>query len=453
MGQRDGDVIVVGAGLAGLVAARDVVAAGHDVTVLEARDRVGGRTLTVELDDGDAVDLGAQWIGPGQERIKALVADLGLETFPQYDEGRGRFVTGRDATEGPDPIAALPLHDRLSLSVAIWRLERLRQRVDLEAPWESPGAERLDAMSVETWKRRILKTSRSRAFFDAVIRAIFTSEPAELSLLYALTYFQAGGGFERLASVEGGAQQTRIVGGTQQIARALAADLGDAVRLESPVRHIERGEEAVTVSAGGETHRGTYAIVAVPPTMAGRIDYDPPLPVARDALTQRMPMGSVVKCVATYEEPFWREAGYSGAVLDAAGVVGLAFDDSPQDGSTGALVGFLLGDRARTWSERPPSDRREQVIAAFADHFGPDAHDPIEYVDRAWSTERWSGGCYAGNMPPGTMTSLGEALREPVGRIHWSGTETATRWYGYMDGAVRSGERAASEVLARFKSP
>lgn len=450
MSQRDTDVVVVGAGLAGLVAARDVAAAGHDVTVLEARDRVGGRTLSVDQ-GGETVDLGAQWIGPSQDRIQALVAELDLATFPQYDDGRGRIITGEDAMEAADPLGALPLHDRLSLYVAIWRLERLRQRIDLEAPWNSPNADQLDATSVDTWKRRVLKTSRSRAFFDAVIRALFTSEPAELSLLYALTYFHAGGGFDRLASVEGGAQQTRIEGGTQQITQTLAADLGDAVHLNAPVRHLERDEDGVTVRTGGTTVDGAYAIVAVPPAMAGRIDYDPPLPVARDALTQRMPMGSVVKCVATYEEPFWRDAGYSGEVLDADGTVGLAFDDSPADGSTGALVGFILGDRARTWSERPQADRREQVIASFADHFGSRAADPIDYVDRAWSTERWSGGCYAGNMPPGTMTSVGDALREPVGRIHWAGTETATQWCGYMDGAVRSGERAAAEIIERFE--
>lgn len=449
-GSQQSDVVVVGAGLAGLTAARDVNEAGADVTVLEARERVGGRTLSTALAGEEVVDLGAQWIGPGQDRIQALVDDLDLETFPQYEDGLDRLGVDGDTLSATDTIEALPLHDRLNLYYAIWRLETLRERVDLERPWETRGAARLDEITLGRWKRRHLKTSRSRDVFDAIVRALFTSEPSELSFLYFLYYLHAGGGFESLVSTEGGAQQSRIEGGTQQIAEALAAPLDESVHLEAPVRSIAWDDEGVTVTTDGGTFAGRYAIVAVPPTMAGRIAYDPPLPAARDALTQRMPMGDVVKCVAAYESPFWRAAGYSGGILDADGVVGLAFDDSPPDGQSGALVGFILGERARTWSDRDSDDRRDRVLAEFADHFGGAAADPIAYVDRAWSNERWSGGCYAGNMGPGTMTALGEALREPVGPIHWAGTETAAEWYGYMDGAVRSGERAAREVTDRL---
>lgn len=224
----------------------------------------------------------------------------------------------------------------------------------------------------------------------------------------------------------------------------------------------------MTVRAEGCAVAGECAVVAVPPALAGRIDYDPPLPARRDGLTQRTPMGAVVKCVAAYEEPFWREEGLSGEVVDAEGPVGLVYDDSPPDGSTGALVGFLLGDGAREWADcgvdqrEPPdgatggavsgaADRREMVLDQFAAYFGPAAADAVAYVDQVWANERYSRGCYAGNMPPGALTSYGAALREPCGRIHWAGTETAKRWYGYMDGAVSSGKRAAAEVVDRLE--
>lgn len=441
-------MVVVGAGLAGLSAARHLHRRDVDVRVLEARDRVGGRTLSRSI-DGETLDLGAQWIGPGQHRVRDLVAELGIETFDQYLEGASTFRAGGQTGRHEDVVRALPLSAQLTLLVMQWRIDSLSARVPLDAPYEAPEAREWDATTVATWRDRYCHTTAAREAFDAVFRAVFAAEPREVSLLFFLFYVRAAGGFDQLTSVEGGAQQTRLVGGTQQLSTAMADDLGDRVHLEAPVRAVSHDDAGVVVEADGVTARGDYAILAVPPTLAGRIDYDPALPARRDGLTQRAPMGSVIKCIATYERPFWRDRGRSGEVVDADGPVGLIYDDSPPDGSAGALVGFLLGGAARTWADATEADRRELVLDRFAAHLGPDAADPTAYVDHVWADEPYSAGCYGATLPPGALTSYGSALREPVGRLHWAGTETATRWAGYMDGAIRSGQRAATEVLGR----
>lgn len=444
------EAVVVGAGLAGLTAARELRRDGHGVTVLEARDRVGGRTFDRSLTDGDPVELGGQWIGPTQDYVQELVGEFDLETVRQYDEGDAQLAVGGTISEHDDALQALPAESASELVEAFGRIETLREGVPLDAPHEAPNAEELDATTVDSWKRDVLDAEDARAAFDAVVRAIFTTEPADLSLLYFLYYVHAAGGIEPITGVEGGGQERRIVGGAQQLSKLMADELGEAVHLEAPVRAIDQEDAEVTVYSDAGTYVGAYVIVAVPPTLAGRIAYDPPLPARRDALTQRMPMGSTIKCVATFEEPFWRDDGYSGFVLADDGVVGLVFDDTPADGTRGALVGFVVSNRARTWSERDARERRETVLDDFVRYFGPRAAEPLEYVEQAWSNEPWSAGCYAGNMTPGTLTGYGDVLREPVERIHWAGTETATQWCGYMDGAIQSGRRAAREVSNRL---
>jgi len=444
------EVAVVGAGLAGLETARQLHTEGVDVRVLEARDRVGGRTLSQEV-DGEVVDLGAQWIGPGQDLAHEVVEEFGIETFEQYVDGVSQFRVAGEVGRNEEIVMALPQSAQEELMSAIAKIEAQSRDVPPEAPYEAPRADEWDSMTAATWRDRELSTREGREAFDAAVRAVFASEPAELSWLYFLFYVRAAGGFARLTSVEGGAQQTRIEGGAQRISEAMAERLGERVHLEEPVRAIERTDESVTLESDSLRLKADYAVVAVPPIVAGRISYEPPLPAERDGLTQRSPMGCVTKCVATYEEPFWREEGLSGEVVDADGPVGLVFDDSPEDGSSGALVGFLLGDDARELADTDEEERRDAVLESFAEYFGPAAAEPVEYADHVWANEPYSGGCYAGTAAPGTLTSYGEALREPVGRLHWAGTETATEWAGYMDGAIRSGRRAAAEVVERIE--
>jgi monoamine oxidase len=316
-------------------------------------------------------------------------------------------------------------------------------------PLKARKAAEWDGMTVETWQRRNVKTRGARALLDTAVRAVFAAEPSELSFLFFLHYLRQGGGLMRLTEIQNGAQQTRLAEGFQEVSVRLAKELGERVVLGAPVRAIrQEGAGAVVVSDRGEVGC-ERVIVAVPPALAGRIEYEPALPALRDQLTQRMPMGSVIKCVAFYEAPFWRTAGYSGEALGDAGAVKLVFDDSPEDGSHGALVGFIMGKDARAHSGKPEA-RKKAALESFTRFFGPSASSPVDYIDQDWPAERWSRGCYAGVMGPGVLTAYSSALREPVGRVHWAGTETARVWMGYMEGALEAGERAADEVLATF---
>lgn len=441
------DVAIVGAGFAGLQAARELTKRGLRVEVLEARDRVGGRVQTTTLDDGTWLDVGGQWFGPGQNRCYRLAAELGKRTYTMYLEGknllryRGRLLRYRGTVPiVPDPVA-IPL-----IGWALFRLDTMARSVSLEAPWASPGAAELDAETVESWLRRNVPHEGARALVRIGLETVYACDLADLSLLHALFYIRSAGNLDKLLSAEGGAQQDRVDGGMQPLAEALAAELGEHLHLEQPVHGIEQRGEGVSVLAVGTTLRAKRVVVAIPPTLAGRIHYDPILPAARDQLTQRAPMGSCVKCIAVYDTPFWRARGLSGQVVSTEGPVHVSFDASPPSGRPGVLMGFLEGRAARELTDAGPEERKRQVLACFERDFGPEARGFRHYVDRAWSEEAWSRGCYAAMLPPGVWTSFGHALRAPIGRIHWAGTETATEWNGYIEGALQSGERVAVEV-------
>jgi monoamine oxidase len=290
----------------------------------------------------------------------------------------------------------------------------------------------------------------------AALRPIFGAEPRELSLLYALYFIAASGDestagtFERNFSTRNGAQQDRVAGGTQEIALALARRLGRRVVRGSPVRRIVTGRDHVDVISDRYVNRARRVIVALPPVLAGAIRYEPALPALRDGLTQRLAQGSLVKVQAIYERPFWRADGLSGASLADVGPCNITFDSSPQSGTPGVLLGFVGGDEARAFRRLSADERRRAALESFGRAFGAQALSPVDYVEMDWSAERWSRGCPVAVAGPGLLTGYGRALREPAGRIHWAGTETATYWNGYMDGAVRAGERAAREVLERL---
>jgi monoamine oxidase len=444
---READVVVVGAGLAGLTAARELTAAGASVVLLEARDRVGGRTLNEPLGDGQVVEVGGQWIGPTQDRLAALAQAVGVDTFPTYMKGEHLAEFDGEVQRYSGDLPKLGPHVLADFAQAGMKLDRLARRVPLDAPWETPGAERLDSQTVWSWMRRNVYTRRARTMLEIVIEAVWAAEPADLSLLHLLFYTRSGNGLESLISTEGGAQQDRFVGGSQLISLRLAEQLGDAIRLEAPVRRIEHGAGGVTVHADGVTAHGRRAIVAVPPALAGRIAYDPPLPGLRDQLTQRMPQGTVIKCMAVYDEPFWRAQGLSGRGFSDAGPAKIIFDNTPPSGSPGVLLGFLEGAAARDHGARPPRERRDAVVGGMARLFGPRAGRPERFVERVWADEEWTRGCYGCYMPTGGWTQFGRALREPVGPLHWAGAETSAVWNGYMDGAVRTGEQSAAAVL------
>ena len=446
---RDADVAIVGAGLAGLTAARRLVDAGLDPLVVEARDRVGGRTLNHDIGEGKVVEVGGQWVGPTQRRMLALSQEVGVDTFPTHDEGenliewRGENKRYRGAIPHINPAI---LADVAQAQV---RLDRMARRVPLEAPWEADRAGRWDAQTYATWLARNLATAGARTLFEIGAEAVWAQEPADLSLLHVLFYTHSAGGLDALLGTRGGAQQDRFVGGSQLVALRVADALGaDRLALAAPVRRIAHGADGVTVTADGVEVRARRAIVALPPALAGRISYHPPLPGYRDQLTQRMAQGTVIKCMAIYSAPFWRADGLTGQAASDVGPVRVTFDNSPPDAEPGVLLGFLEGRQARALGRRTPEERRDAVVGCFTRLFGPRAASPERYVERVWADEEWTRGCYGCAMPTGAWTEFGPALRAPIGPLHWAGAETATVWSGYMDGAVSSGERAAADIVS-----
>ncbi len=455
------DVVVVGAGLAGLTAARTLAGAGHSVLLLEARDRVGGRVLNHTISGGKVAEAGGEFIGPTQDRIKALADAVGVGTFGTYDTGKDVYRNGpihlRYSDTGPlgtAPLDPLLLADIIKLSQQI---DLLAAKVPPDAPWTAPDALCHDGQTLESWVRgNSVNTEGILALLAPFTEALVGAEPRDLSMLFVLAYIAAAGNesnkgtFERLINVRGGAQQTRFVGGSQLIALRVADALGSRVRLSTPVRAISQTGTAVDVLADGLTVNAQRVIVAVPTPLAARIDFDPLLPAQRDQVVQRVAMGELMKVEAVYPRPFWRDAGLTGQFLTVGGPVGYSFDNSPPgDNQVGVLAGFVGGEQYRAWAPKTRAERRAGVLAQYARMFGDDRFlSPVEYFDMLWPTERWSRGGPTPIMGPGVLTSVGPALREPVGRIHWAGTETADFWQGYMDGAVRSGERAAGEVLA-----
>ncbi len=465
------DIAIVGAGLAGLVTARRLGQAGVSSLIIEARPRVGGRLLNEEIGEGKVVELGGQWVGPTQHRLAGLAAELGVGTFPTYDHGRhliemaGRRISYlgaitdtrvglvRDLMRVISPLAMA------DLEMARARLDRMARSVPLEQPWTAPNARRWDSQTFDSWIRRNTRTAGARSLFELATEAIWAAEPGDVSLLHVLFYTHSGGGFNSLVGTDGGAQQDRFHGGSQRIALLMAAELGEErLQLKAPVRRIEYEEGKVIVYADapdgeprGLAVEARRAIVALPPTLAGRIAYSPPLPALRDQLTQRMPQGAVIKTMAIYDRPFWREEGLSGQATSDAGPARVVFDNSPPGGAPGVLLGFVEGRLARQWGARNADERREAILRGHVRLFGGKAARPDQFIERIWADEEWSRGCYGCVMMPGGWTEYGRALREPIGPLHWAGAETATVWNGYMDGAVQSGERAAREVLAALQ--
>ena len=459
--RRKADVIVVGAGLAGLTAARQVRAAGKSVIVMEAQNRVGGRTLSEDIGDGEIADLGGTFIGPTQDHIGAIVKELGIPTFPTYNTGNNVFLRSdgrREEFASNTPVfGTAPSDPEIAPDIiaSVAQLDSMAAEIDVKAPWKHANAALWDSQTLDSWVRA--NSTGNKEFIDllsAACEPIFGAEAREVSLLYVLFYIASSGDeknvgtFERNFNTTGGAQETRIEGGAQLISIKMAEQLGKRVMLKAPVRRIDQGRFGVRVWSDKFYVSGKRVIVAMPAALANRVIYHGGMTDLRDQLMQRIPQGTLRKFEAVYDKPFWRDKGLSGQAISNIGPIKVTFDASPKDGSPGVILGFIGGTEARIWSPRSADERKKACLDLLAQFFGDEARNVTAVHEKDWVADPYAIGCPVGVLPPGTLIDFGEALRAPVGKIHWAGTETSDYWCGYMDGAVRSGERAAAEALA-----
>ena len=439
--------VIVGAGLAGMTAAADLSRAGIDITVLEARDRVGGRTHGLRVAPGNWVDAGGAYLGGRHTRLHATLAELGLKTTPTAMTGASRFSlgTGEDTRPGRfPPLNAVALGGMFDL------LDELTRAVRVDAPWSSPDAAAWDSVTVAEWAERNLRHRDARLFLPLFLGELMAADPAAVSVLHLAFYLRSGGGTGYLNAFEGGAQQDRIEGGAHQICEHLAGRLGGRLRLGTPVRAIHQDGAAVTVYATGATYWCDVVVVAVPPLLADLIEYQPGLPARRAG--KGTGRGCAVKAHLIYQAPLWRDHGLSGWSLSSRGPLLSTVDDSPVDGGIGVLTGFVTGREAYRFSALSPERRREEALDQVARLF-PELPPPIGFHVTDWVDAEYSRGCYAALFGPGDWVRHGPYLTAAHHRVHWAGTETSTEYFGLMEGAIRSGHRAATEILSRYHTP
>lgn len=446
------DVAIIGAGFAGLSAAHALLAANKSFRIYEARERCGGRTHTSKL-GGQTVDLGGQWIGPGQHRIYELVASLGLSTYQQPEHGQAVVDLGGRAASFDDPALALSEAAIVEYITAVGTLEELMSTVSPTSPHLTPGAIDLDSQTFATYLERNTVNPDVRALMTVAIQAVFATDPANLSLLHVLHYMACAGGWNLLTDTAGGAQQDKVVGGLGNVAKLWAEKLPESCLIyNTAVRRINDLDDHVEL--GGDDlilARARRALVCLPPTLAGRIVHSPPLPAWRDQLTQRLPGGNVIKFHIAFAKPFWRERGLSGTVISTTAPAGVFYDGTAPDSEVGVLSGFFEGSHAVALQHLGANDRKAILLEHIRAVFGDEVPEAIDYVDVDWGAEEFTRGCYGAHLPPGTWTQYGPRLRDTVGNVHWASTETATVWTGYVEGAIEAGRFAASEIVGSLE--
>jgi len=446
----DADVCVVGAGYAGLTAARRLSQGGKTVVVLEARDRVGGRIWTHRLSDGSPVDRGGAWLGPRHDAIFGLAREVGASTYKTWVKGahlligEGRTRRYRGLIPKISPLAII------TIALAQMKLDRMAKHVPVDAPWMARRADEWDSRTVAWWLERSgIRTTIARDLFEMAVRGLFTGDLNEVSFLHLLFLVRAHGSINTLFSIEGGSQENMVEGGAGSIAQRIAEDLGDAVRLSAPVRSITEREDHVDVDADDLAVSARRVVVAVPPALTLETEFAPVVPPDRLTPYRSAVAGPETTTLVVYDEPFWRGDGFSGQTSEPGSVAEVTLDASPASGRPGVIAAFTFGPVAARVDALDRGERRRALVDALTARLGRRAASPSEVIETAWWKEEWTRGCSFAHLPPGILTRFGPLVREPFGRVHWAGTETSTTSHGAIDGAVRSGERAAAEILDR----
>ncbi|MFF3037758.1 flavin monoamine oxidase family protein [Arthrobacter citreus] len=447
------NVVIIGAGPSGLTAARKLKAAGLSVAVLEARDRVGGRTWSDTI-DGAFLEIGGQWISPDQEALSELVEELGLQTFPRYRDGESVYIGSdhRAVRYSGDmfPVAESTAQEMERL---IALLDELTAKTDPAAPWTHPDARALDTISFSAWLREQSSDEEACNNIGLFVAGGMLTKPAHsFSTLQALLMASSAGSFSNLVD-ENFILDRRVAGGMQQVSERMAAELGEDVVLGAPVRTLRWNAEgpSVTAEADGVTVHARYAIMAVPPNLYSRVSFDPPLPRRQHQMHQHVSLGLVIKVHAVYSKPFWREAGLSGTCFGAHELVQEVYDNTNHEDSRGTLVGFVSDEKADAMFELSADERRQAILESIAGYLGEEALTPEVYYESDWGSEEWTRGAYAASYDLGGLHRYGPDQLAPVGPIHWSCSDLAAEGYQHVDGAVRMGAKTAERIIARFK--
>lgn len=441
------DIVIIGAGYAGIAAARRLHEANKNFVVVEARDRIGGRTHTRQLACGATVDLGAQWIGPTQHHIWKWVKETNTETYDTYDTGKNILSYKNNISTYKGTIPKIDPVSLIDLGIALERINKLCKQIPIEAPWTHPKALEYDSMTLHTWMQKNMYTQKAKHLFNIGVETVFAAEAHEISFLHALFYCHSGDNMEALISIANGAQQTLLKGGTQTLLQKIAQPFQDKILLNQPVIKITQDNDGIIILTDTLKIKAKKCISTLPPALLNSIRFSPVLPQRKAQLLQRVPMGAAMKCFCIYQTPFWRRQGFSGQIVSDTSPVKVTFDCTNKDDDLGVLLVFVEGHNARDFIELPKEERKKLVLDRLVTFFGEEAKNTLEYEDKCWTEEEYSRGCYAGNMPTGVLTQFGKTLREPFMHLHFGGTETAMKWNGYMDGAIESGFRNADEVL------
>lgn len=445
------DVVIIGGGFSGIAAAKKLHESKIPFLLLEARDRLGGRTFTEFYNDNSYLELGGQWIGPTQDRMYELAEEHNVSWFETYNQGINQLDLNKKLRKYRGLI---PKMDPASLGNIDWlirKMERMARKIPVSNPWLAKKAKKLDRITLEEFIEKNSLTSSAKKVLRAGLETVYACELNEISLLHALFYIRSGTSLDNLLSIENGAQQHRIKGGMQPFAEKIALPFKDSIRFNSPVIHIDWDDHEVVISGEAFSIIAKKAILAIPPVLSNKIHFNPKLPIYKSQLLDKLSMGIVGKVFGIYEKPFWREKGFSGQVVsDDHYPFQTLFDVSPEDGSQGILLAFCIAERARDFFSKTASERESLTKETFARYFGDEAKAMTRYRDHCWAEEVWSRGCYAGLYPTGAWTGFRDTLAKPSGSLHWAGTETSDKWYGYIEGAVRAGERAATEIQNSF---
>lgn len=482
------DVVIIGAGPAGLMAAYSLQKAGKTVAVLEARNRVGGRTWNGRVQDEHGrehfIEIGGQWISPDQTRLMSLVDELGLKTFKRYREGESVYISP-DGTRHTYSGDVMPVSETTNAEMdkLIALLNDMVDNMDVERPWDMPDAAALDAISFKDWLKQHSDDQEAIDNVSIYIASGMLTKPAHtFSALQAILMAASAGSFSNLVD-EDFILDERVIGGMQSVSLNMAQSLGDDVILNSPVRQINwatpdpsTADELnnvdadvrngvpnngapgdVTVFSDKAVVKAQNAVLAVPPNLYHRIQFSPPLPRENMVAHQHISMGLVIKVHAIYETPFWREKGLSGTGFGGGRVVQEVYDntnygqnivdDNENENPHGILVSFISDVHAEAMWALPADERKQRILSELAAYLGEETMHPIAFYLSDMAAEEWTRGAYATSYDLGGLSRWGHLQNQPAGPIYYACSDIAAEGYQHVDGAVRQGELAAQRIL------